>query len=1783
MKERGKVYKRLIAMLLVSLMVVTMFVGLVQTTNAANYDMLGTNSALGSPLLNNNMTVESFNKWETVAWGIFLSNFTVPYADTYESAFTKAGYGSNGSGAQALQFSAGSEVTNTEVIADLLNYAINLEKSTAPVPLSIVFNEMKDGITTQNSLLAESKAPVQPAESEGVEGDGAEGEGAEGAEEGASTEQPVAPPSDSGIRVARVGDLIMSTTKDDNKGWIESKDLDNNEFWTSGTNMSTGYPDMLMVKNGQIPTFVIQKPNGSIVKVLDYTDSFDLQMSTASLLKAAIKMSNNDMAIQCSPEDPLYIDCFGNIIAKHGDKNVIVVPACVNKNLTSDGQANLVNSIVLNGQTKASDRLNLVRNGGWTPGKWWIFPKGTDDKTGGPAFNNNKVKQNAGSLMVYYDTDSYYGINKSAGKDLSHGDALLSVFDAKLGMTSNTIPFKLEIFNIDQIKPGGSPDTEKGTPGDSESVVASYDNLFNDLNTMYKLSIIYSNLANLTKPAQVNTTLNMLYSATSEQSIYDDPIAVSVGTPVSSDSKNFYNVPRQYTDFVYQVYRGKESASGYSPSDISSALKNSKTVTNAIVNLSISGGKATWEGATQSDIYATPLLKSFFMKYGQNTKGESQLWKDMSGIQGDIYIPKGAWANGLDATVAKDVSLSNLILDAGNYKNVQGDNLANRTFTAISGVGPNGVPVGKSVNALARVCVVYPGSPVLSKVEDVLNVKAGAEFVTFATDAYYTYLRFYGILNDFGVSTNGHKFNKDIFDEKLVDDTSMIEKFLSKGNYMTTEQKMQAIMDISYDWLVQSMDQDKGLTNWIYNQYYKTVYGQAQGSMVTASRHSNGFLYVNNYDENFFTSTFLRYYVQMSALLIAVAFIVVIVVGLFSHAKLSWYFINLTVIISTILIVPTIGDITPYICNNMVQSTFTDQLTYWTITETLNNLKMEKDINNSTATSSSYLKGLTPDQQKDALAILKTHSSLNLDHTLTLKLDISKKVTSVDNTDYDKIMQLNTTRWMMPMMIQQWSQEDGGSDYIITTLASENDNLSNMYWYYCPDNAQYLNTIASNQPEYNSIVKDKDEFGRSFDQFIDDISARFPDYLTESELPQSVSVGGENVDADTYRSYVYTKDDRSDRKSKPHTYFYILDSNYQLPGRASTNNLKKAGRAEFIKQCLNTINNSTGKESFGLDTISKYAGTYDPRDRTTMQQSYGYLWSTQNPFHYFYMLVKESMPETKDNLEAIYSTIAGEYVADETGEKTLRDSDVLYSIINYKGEKQGSLFGPAEVIEKKVSATRDILDLEHLFNNMVPYLYEMTLATGGEDGTTGVFLDDMLDEIPVYKNNYASWLFRSNWAVKLLESPELTKSATVRDREGNRYTVENPILPSSYPSERPMIFSRAQQVLNGLDDSDLTIPEIKCVELNDRIADNWTMLINYINVKDMEPEAIYRQMALEALMEFNKAFSPTSHLDTSKVLYPESVNLRFVSFDSIMRMLMLNVSNSTSYIYNDAMKIMIMDSDILSQLMLLITTWLCVLVVPLMRDLCLALIFYLCLIATVRVLFGNAKMKVKITTGFLLMNLICCLSTSIYYAAISSMIKVDTVNSVIMRSRLTARPGSPFAVFLIVSVLSAVYLASIIWLARFCYKNRKDMGFGVFKSAAESMSSKIGGALSTIGEKIQSRINSSDSGKSSGKNSDLSGSGNTSGGKGRNIKADKVDVKGNKVIVSTGEGQSGGSSDGSSDSTDNDTKQRNHRATKTTASDNSSAAFNNASEIDKQVELGKEVEKRERQKEQDNK
>ena len=386
----------------------------------------------------------------------------------------------------------------------------------------------------------------------------------------------------------------------------------------------------------------------------------------------------------------------------------------------------------------------------------------------------------------------------------------------------------------------------------------------------------------------------------------------------------------------------------------------------------------------------------------------------------------------------------------------------------------------------------------------------------------------------------------------------------------------------------------------------------------------------------------------------------------------------------------------------------------------------------------------------------------------------------------------------------------------------------------------------------------------------------------------------------------------------------------------------------------------------------------------------------------------------------------------------------------------------------------------------------MTLASGGTgDGADGFFTDEDLigQEYQVYEGNLKSWLFRSNWAIKIVENPTYNKEQTIRDAEGNKYKITQTWDPSAYPAERPMVFSRAQQILQGLDDSDLTTFELKCIQANEEVCDEWTKLINYLNLDDMTPEVMYREMALVALLKFNQVFSPQTFTGSNYVLYPYTMDIRYISFDSIMRMLMLNVSKNTQYIYNDTMQTVIKDSDVFTAVLLLLAALLCSGVIPFLRDILMAFVFYLGFIQLIRAIFRQSKVKIQIQTGIVICNLAIQLMTTVYYWTFQAMMGVTTYDAVLDLGQAAITTGTPLWCFLFVIIVSIVYIVVLIKTGIFIWRNKDDMGFEAFAEMARNATEKFNNFAESVGSKIQNFFGGDESTQSSARSKDMSGSG----------------------------------------------------------------------------------------------
>lgn len=1512
------------------------------------YNQLGSRAALGSPVLNNNFTSDQWNKWETVVWGIFLSNFCVPLIDNYRTAFTSSGEGSGGSGYQALQFGTGTDATNAEVIENFCNLAVRMQESSSTK------------LYVSYSFLENSKIVVEGNTQSAIQGENR-------------------------IREAKFQDLFIVGNTGINSS-LASGDVKNAYpafMVPSNQTYYDGYK--LMNYKACLPTFWVKTNAGTYEKVFDYTDPWDIQITPLMASKSLASDRADDFFDKFNElyesNNIVKFDCFGNIVTSD---NQIIIPAAANKNLTLKGDINLLNSFVVNGLTETASNENLLAGTSQyiVESPALIDTVVNDFSTGGtPALGGQYSKIPEGSTHIYYDFDN---ATIKAGDSGNLGKNLLDfLMNANIENKSNKFNLKVESSNILDTKGIFKIRVEDGT---KSSIIAS---------TQLAASLVSTYIIPDDQP---NVLTEITYLDGTKYNLFDeDPLLINVQLLTDEKDTSYSKATRTLYNFFYQSLMGKCEETVYGG-------LNSSTIQNRLKSGDIENGKD----------FVDLIIEDL------------KIYDVYNRLYGTKYA-KGGW----------------------DYKDNESFNDTN-----------------------FRTIILYPASSILKTVGDILSVDKDTDFALYSPYIYVTYLEFYDIIHTtdlLGDNKQSSNLKEELFDISADFDEVNPEEELGT---MSEEEIEKQVMNYSYLMLSPTAGRayrteliTNGISDWIYDTYKRIVFGTAttEGSSISTKSNS-GFLHVDTYTDNPLTAPFINIYSDVALTIIIGAFVAMVIIGLITRKQLSWYAITAVIIVNTVLLVPSTGELVPYFTSNLVQSMFTNKMTYWAVSEAVSNASLEYDA----VTGS--LAGLTDDEALQVAKLVKNLNVNYLDRSLMVKRDISAKVTQKLADSYTDIQSIASARWLLPTIMRQYQNEDSKSDYVYIPLSDLYDDMSNMYWYFDQNDTQLLSkkTMTSDQNDKATVVADLKEYYANCSAYFSDFNRLSYNVDAEdSEVKSRILVAYDDMDKNKIRDIEYQascyKDSYFDNPSALiHTYSYIMDD-LHVPTRRPPTGYgadEFSDVTEMYKDYVINASTSTLSSSYKtkLAEIEEVAEAYTRADRSTINKEYAYLWATETPTHYFYTLVKDTFSEAGVSTGKIIGSLQGQIGLD-ANDKQVRDSFMHATETIETGE------------EVSTGYTRDILDLQCMFSNMVPYLYQTQITAGGMDGQSGVLGDTQIKNLDLYEGELGSWLFRCNWAVKIMESPEYNKPMKVKDANGESYTVSNPILPECYPSERPMVYSEAQMYAYGLDEDDLNIVELKCIKANREIANKWTMLINYAGTSNLTSEVLMRQMALDASLIFNETFSPSGVFNASYAMYPQTVDLRNISFDSIMKMIMLNVSKDTSYIYGDTMAALIDTTDIFTSLLLLIVAFMCAYIIPGIRTLLMAAIFYLGFMAIIKAIFASNKYKAKVTGGQLVSNILFLFITFCFYGVFYLLINITSSDEVLITSQAAVTPGNPVWSLALVLIACIAYTAGMIAMINFCFKNYRDMGMEVYSMIAHSTTDKIkngiGGLRADLGKRAK--------------------------------------------------------------------------------------------------------------------
>lgn len=1775
-------------------------------------DILGTNTALGSPLLNpTNFDNKDWNPWETICWGVYLSNFCQPLVDTYETAFNEdSKEGSRGYGYRALWGGSGSDAANKEIIRGLCDYACDVQLETIE-PIYTRHYWFEHNETGNPSLDGQTVAEKMPLKEEAGEWKLSSSKDSKNKDNSAD------------CRIATFRDLWLvdygmedvnglthffcvdgivgknspssklSAYKDAHADGSTYSPLGDTSYFhqspaaggeTSWVEKWEGdeYDQTAVALAANLPVFYVDRQQYStpaMITVFDMTDWWDIQIP--SMIANSVRSERKDASFAINKSDgdtstdtyakmfndnfeklwddnaELYFDSFGNIVSQIDGEYVMVIPASLNQHITGQPSINTLNSWVFNHSTGAVDKSSVIEKikcalNIQKMAVQLIVAKSEeidiDDSmsfNGYPALGNCDETSLKGKGFFYYDTDSammkrnkhpeYY--QETYGDvdydDKSYGSALLETFDqyATSASFSDRLPLKYELAGIGPANSplwrgtltggplgGSSKDDYKSSTFPIRSSVFGQSMLVNQLYIPAD-SETYMTTKRTMDPNRKKILTSILTPEGQKLSLIDENnvVAIPVKANKSDKKSDTESALRHFYNWLLQTYLNY-SGLGAGRDAVTDLLK------------STSSENFLSEATTR-------LIKEFCSDNIYRSK-YSVDFRDEGGVAWNLDGDSAWWANAFDMG-------------------------SNETFD------PN----------TCRVVKVYLPSDVADHASQILGIVDGAEFSMYSSWLYMTYLDFYGILSskelDNGV-TNTSNFDSVLFMYDVVSPEGSMAKSdvmmtdFTKGMYdydvNTASNKTMEEEVLGYSYLMLEPDSGKeyrqriinsSMEQWILEQYNRTVYGGAKNYAGTTSKAKSGFLSIETFDENFLTSWFLENYVDIVVWLIMISILIIIILGLIKSRKVSWFLITITMTVNIFLLAPATGEILPYATSKVTTKMFGDKMTYWSIAQGISNSDLEYDARKSIRD----FEGMTSSDKEILLEVLEDLNVNYTDSNLSVKQDISQKVTqyTAENTVWDNVEYYQSARWVLPMVMQQFTSDDGSSNYIYKPLANIWTDMSNVYWYFNPYDATVVNTLhptissssnsstlwaAKESAEVSENAKKNIKEDASEANYYADASYTmyknifkyFPDYkVANADLRQqywydkngnrvyyNLVEDAENQEIYNYKCYCYSNKDAS---KLAHVVLPYLDANRAPVKRSDVFKNDYSGYSDadswsaYIDYAKKSVGNAetwgtkyaSSDDASGLKTASengskaKYvravnqwwqklrtssdtstntigfeytADTYTRRDRATFMPDMPYLLSTESPIYYFYAVVKDSLG-SDITIGQLINHLQGTVKTKEDSTDLIRDNFMFATISNSSGT-EGDTNDTRENRTVATGNVRDVLDLEEMFYNVIPYMYQMTLETGGFDGTSGILGDDKIsDELNYYEGENQSWMYRCNWATKIMENPSFSEPAKVKTKDGKTITIKCPVLPDSYPIDRPMVFSYAQMEAQGLSEGDLNVVELKCCKVNKDVTKQWTLLINYLKTDGITKEVIYRQMATDATLLFNAEFSSAGLIDTKYQLYPQSLDLRYLSFDAIAKIIMLNVSNDTSYVYGNAMQNIISDSDILTSVLLLITAWCCAFMVPLFRTFLMALIFYLGFWAVLKGIFCDTKTKANMSLAQLVTNILFSLYTIAFYAIFWFLMAVTTKDDVLSYQNVKAQAGNPAWVLIVMLVASIGYMVIMYKHIKFCIKNRYDMGFEAYSALASGIVSGVSGAVGRAGSAV-SNFFRSESGATSG-------------------------------------------------------------------------------------------------------
>ena len=494
-----------------------------------------------------------------------------------------------------------------------------------------------------------------------------------------------------------------------------------------------------------------------------------------------------------------------------------------------------------------------------------------------------------------------------------------------------------------------------------------------------------------------------------------------------------------------------------------------------------------------------------------------------------------------------------------------------------------------------------------------------------------------------------------------------------------------------------------------------------------------------------------------------------------------------------------------------------------------------------------------------------------------------------------------------------------------------------------------------------------------------------------------------------------------------------------------------------------------------LPTSSMATNKFDSSSDPTVVSQAIFLKNTESPYYYFYSVLKSRYEDgsTGNFKNALLRS-------DMFKVDTVSTPFTLNSGRNIHG------------------AFRDYLDLEGLFEYVIPYLklsndyvaaWQKVNGTEIPDYNFKYSVDENGDVIDVgvdkATGNLASGAVDENGVVDVAYQ-EAVQDKNARNRVWNMYSpwvdslyltdttekisfinrniyIQDTLNPYAYFEHgRPMIFSEADMIAKGYNYSDLTEVERKMQAVLEKTYKDLLYLINYYSLDD---DILLSAAAMYATFNFNAEFSDNNFLQPSVMLYPQSFELRNFNYDAYIRLALLNTTGESIFAEEDLYERIIRKTSIFTGILLIVSDLVACILIPLIKFIMLVALLFLGLLVCVSCVLNPPEKIYQNTLKYVLVPTFAFTALNIIFAFCMSLVVGEGLTAYVGSKSLNLATNDPTTTLFIMALFGIAYVFVAWKIMKMVIDAYKQFGLSSFITAVGVMSSAVAAATAGVAKK----------------------------------------------------------------------------------------------------------------------